>query len=386
MDFRLTEEQQQFAGSLRRWIEDNYSFEQRNTIIHSPAGVSDSAWQALTELGATALPIPADADGLDGTPTDMLVVMQELGRGLVVEPYFATVLGAEFLKRCGGHPILAQVANGRAKLACALQEAQSRHDLFDVLATASATPDGGYILNGKKTAVIHGAQADALIVLARTAHTQRSIDGLSLFLVRADAAGLARTDYRSFDGQRAADVTLDNVQVAAADVLGQAGAAWDVLEAVADHGVALLCAEALGLMDATNTATLEYLKTRQQFGVPIGTFQVLQHRMADMYMHLEQARSITTLAIAKLAATNPVERRQKVSAAKVRVGEAMKYIGQHSIQLHGGMGMTNEMPVSHYFKRMTAIELTLGDTDHHLARFIAQPSFMPSSSPAPATV
>jgi alkylation response protein AidB-like acyl-CoA dehydrogenase len=382
MDFRLNEEQQQFADSLARWMSDNYGFEARKAIIGSPEGISQDAWQTLAELGATALPVPSDAGGLDGTAVDMMIVMQQLGKGLVVEPYFATALAVELIKRSGGHPILEQVAQGQVKLACALQESRARHDVFDVQANAEPSGDG-YVLNGSKAAVIHGGQADALVVLARTAGAQRDTDGLSLFLVRKDAAGLSLKDYRTFDGQRAADVVLDKVTVSSADVLGQAGTAWDTVDAAIDHGTALLCAEALGLMEVTNAATLDYLKTRQQFGVPIGTFQVLQHRMADMYMHFEQARSITLLAIDSLDHADAGDRRYRVSAAKVRVGQAMKFIGQQSIQLHGGMGMTNEMPVSHYFKRMTAIELTLGDTNYHLSRFVSQPAFLPSDASVP---
>jgi len=382
MDFRLNEEQQQFADSLGRWVSDNYGFEARKAIIGSPEGTSQAAWHALTELGATALPVPSDAGGLDGSAVDMMIVMQELGKGLVVEPYFATALAVELLKRSGGHPILEQVAQGQVKLACALHETQARHDVFDVQTSAEPSGDG-YVLNGSKAAVIHGGQADALVVVARTRGAQRDTDGLSLFLVRADAAGLSIKDYRTFDGQRAADLVLNNVAVSSADVLGQAGAAWDILDAAIDYGTALLCAEALGLMEVTNAATLEYLKTRQQFGVPIGTFQVLQHRMADMYMHFEQARSITLLAVDSLDHAEAGDRHYRVSAAKVRVGQAMKFIGQQSVQMHGGMGMTNEMPVSHYFKRMTAIELTLGDTQYHLSRFVSQPAFLPSDASVP---
>lgn len=382
MDFRLNEEQQQFADSLGRWVSNNYGFEARKAIIGSPEGTSQAAWQALAELGATALPVPSDAGGLDGTAVDMMVVMQQLGKGLVVEPYFATAIAVELIKQSGGHPVLEQVAQGQAKLAFALYETQARHDVFDVLTRAEPSGDG-YVLNGSKAAVIHGGQADALVVLARTGGAQRDTEGLSLFLVRPDAAGLSIKDYRTFDGQRAADIVLDNVAVQAADVLGQAGAAWDAVDSAIDYGTALLCAEALGLMEATNATTLEYLKTRQQFGVPIGTFQVLQHRMADMYMHLEQARSITLLAVDSLDHADAGDRRYRVSAAKVRVGQAMKFIGQQSIQLHGGMGMTNEMPVSHYFKRMTAVELTLGDTNYHLLRFVSQPAFLPSDASTP---
>jgi alkylation response protein AidB-like acyl-CoA dehydrogenase len=196
-----------------------------------------------------------------------------------------------------------------------------------------------------------------------------------LFVVAVDAAGVSRRDYRTIDCQRAADITFTNVRVPASALLGKAGAGWDILDAAADYGAALLCSEAVGAMDALNGATLEYLKTRQQFGVPIGKFQALQHRMADMFMQTEQARSMATLAAVKVSSADTIERRRTVSAAKARIGQALKYVGQQAVQLHGGMGVTNELPAAHHFKRLTMIELTLGDTDHHLARFAAQPGF-----------
>jgi alkylation response protein AidB-like acyl-CoA dehydrogenase len=196
-----------------------------------------------------------------------------------------------------------------------------------------------------------------------------------LFLVAADAGGVTRRDYRTIDGQRAADIVFANVHVPASALLGKAGAGWDILDAAADYGRALLCAEAVGAMDALNGATLEYLKTRQQFGVPIGKFQALQHRMADMFMQTEQARSMATLAAVKAESGDVQERRRTISAAKARVGQALKFVGQQAVQLHGGMGVTDELPAAHHFKRLTMIELTLGDTDHHLARFASQPDF-----------
>ena len=375
MDFNFTQEQQQFADALRRWAAKDYGFEQRSKIVYSDTGVSDAAWAALTELGLTALPVPEAQGGFDGSAVDMLVVMQELGRGLVVEPYWATAVGVEFLKRAGGHDdLLEQVAAGQLKLACALGEKQSRHDLSNIATKAEPKGDG-YLLTGTKTVVIHGGQAGALIVSARSSGGQLDQAGISLFVVPADAAGVTRRDYRTLDGQRAADITFDNVQVPATALLGQAGASWELLDAAADYGTALLCAEAVGLMEALNAATVEYLKTRQQFGVPIGKFQSLQHRAADMFMQMEQARSLATLAAVKVASADAEERRRTVSAAKAKIGQAGKFVGQQAVQLHGGMGVTNELPAAHYFKRLTMIELTLGDTDHHLARFAAQPGF-----------
>lgn len=375
MDFNYTPEQQQFKDALRRFIDKDYTFEHRKKIIHSEQGVSDQAWGTLVELGMTALPVPEEQGGFNGSAVDMLVVMQELGRGIVVEPYFATVLGAQFLKLAGGQEtLLEQVASGELKLAAALGEKQARHDLFDIATTAKAEGDG-YLISGTKTVVIHGGQAGMLIVSARSGGAQRDTNGISLFVVPADAAGVTRRDYRTIDGLRAADIRFDNVRVPASALLGGAGAGWDILDAAADYGATLLCAEAVGAMDALNGATLEYLKTRQQFGVPIGKFQALQHRMAEMFMQAEQARSMATLAAVKVSSPDVDERRRTVSAAKARVGQALKYVGQQAIQLHGGMGVTDEVTAAHHFKRLTMIDLTLGDTDHHLARFAAQAGF-----------
>lgn len=379
MDFNFKEEQLQLADALKRWIARDYTFEARRAIVGSPAGVSDAAWATLAELGLTALPLPEAQGGFDGDAVDMFVVMQELGRGLVVEPYFATMFGAEFLRRGQAHDaLLERVAAGELKLACALGERQSRHDLRDV-ATRAVRDGDGWRVDGEKKVVLHGAQAGVLIVSARTAGAQRDEDGITLFAVPADAPGVTMRDVRMLDGQRAADALLRDVRVGADAVIGAAGQGWTILEAASDYGAGLLCAEAVGAMDALFGATLEYLKTRQQFGVPIGKFQALQHRMADMYVHLEQARSMALLAAVRLAddarGGSAAERRRAVAAAKYRVGQAARFVGQQAIQLHGGMGVTDELPASHYFKRLSTIELTLGDCDHHLARFIAQPGF-----------
>ncbi|TFW22464.1 pimeloyl-CoA dehydrogenase small subunit [Massilia arenosa] len=380
MDFQFTEEQQQFADALKRWAAKDYAFETRQKIVLSEAGGSDEAWATLVELGMTALPVPEEQGGFNGSAVDLYVVMQELGRALVVEPYLATVLGAHCLQLGGAHAdLLAQVAAGELRLACALGEPQARHDMRDIATTAIAEGDG-YVLNGRKSVVIHGAQAGMLIVSARSHGGQSETDGISLFVVPADAQGVHITQYRTVDGQRAADILLKDVNVPAAHLIGPAGQGWAVLDAALDYGAGLLCAEAIGALQALFDATLEYLKTRQQFGVPIGKFQALQHRMADMYIHLEQARSMALLAAVKLASENVEERRRAVSAAKYRVGQAIRFVGQQAIQLHGGMGVTNELPAAHYFKRLTMIELTLGDSDHHLQRFIAHADYSSHSS------
>ncbi len=375
MDFNFKEEQLQFADALRRWIGRDYGFESRRAIVGSDAGTSGQAWDTLVELGMTALPVPEEHGGFGGGAVDLYVVMRELGRGLVVEPYFATVLGAHFLRLGGVHgDLLEQVAGGALKLACALGERQARHDMRDIATTATAA-EGGYVIDGAKTAVLHGAQAGVLVLSARTAGGQRDTDGIALFAVPADAPGVTVTEYRTLDGMRAADIRFDQVRLPAGAAIGEPGAAWELLEAGLDYGAGLLCAEALGAMEAVFEATLDYLKTRQQFGVPIGKFQALQHRMADMAIHLEQARSMALLAAVQLDGGDAALRRKVVSAAKYRIGKAAAFVGQQAVQLHGGMGVTDELPAAHYFKRLTTIGLTLGDADHHLARFIAQPGF-----------
>ncbi|MCS6764919.1 MAG: acyl-CoA dehydrogenase [Candidatus Protistobacter heckmanni] len=381
MDFNFSEEQKQLADAVRRFCDKDYGFEARRKIVASAEGVSAQAWEGIAELGLTALPIPEAQGGFSGSAVDMLLVMQELGRGLVIEPYFATVFGAEFLKLAGGHDaVLEQVATGEVKLAAALGERQARHSLNHVSTRAEKAGEG-YKLKGEKNVVIHGAQADKLVVSARVSGGDADTDGLAVFLVDRNAAGVSVTDYRTNDGMRAADVRFD---AAAASLVGTAGKGWELIDAAADYGIALLCAAAVGLIDALNAATVEYTKTRQQFGTPISRFQALQHRMTEMFIHGEQARSMAYLAAVKVATGTPEERRRAASAAKVRVGQACRYVGQQAVQLHGGMGVTNELPAAHLFKRLAMIEVTLGDVDHHLARFASQPGFADTESAAPA--
>ncbi len=377
MNFDLTEEQIQFSESLKRWAAKSYGFDRRAEIIHSEAGGSEAAWQDLATMGVTALTLPADVGGFDGSVMDMLVVMEELGRGLIVEPCFSTALGAEILRLCGGQcALLKKVATGQLKLACALGERNSRHDLFDI-STAASSIGERRLLNGTKTVVVHGAQANQLVVSARSSGDARDTDGISLFLVPADAPGVSMRDYRTIDGLRAADVELKDVEVDSSSILGIEGEAWATIQAAADFGAVLLCGEALGVMEALNTATLEYLKTRHQFGVAIGSFQVLQHRMVDMTIHLAQARAIATLAAMRGFSDSDAQERQRLAAAaKARVGQAMRFVSQEAIQLHGGIGLMDESVVAHYVKRLVAIEMTLGDTDHHLGIFASHPRFV----------
>ncbi|MGF6698087.1 alkylation response protein AidB-like acyl-CoA dehydrogenase [Paraburkholderia sp. MM5496-R1] len=370
MDFTFNDEQQQFADALRRYLDRSYGFEARQQIVRSEAGVSAVHWAAFTELGLTALPVPETQGGFNGGPIDMLVVMQELGRALVVEPFWATAVGIEALRLAGtgdgeDAALLERAAQGEARLAVAFHEPHARYDLFDVATTASGQ-GAQHALSGTKSVVLHGAQADHWIVPAR-------LDGeIALFVVARDAAGVTLTEYRTIDGQRAA--TLEFNGTPARRLAGEHGGAA-TLEQIADYGTLLLCAEALGALDALNHATVEYTKTRQQFGQPIARFQALQHRMVEMLIHAEQARSITYLAAMRYASEDANERRRAISAAKVRVGQAARFVGQQAVQLHGGMGVTNEVAAAHLFKRLAIIETTLGDVDHHLARFATLPGF-----------
>jgi alkylation response protein AidB-like acyl-CoA dehydrogenase len=370
MNFNFTDEQQQFADALRRYLDKHYGFEARQAIVRSEAGVSNEHWSAFAELGLTALPVPEAQGGFDGGTVDMLVVMQELGRALVVEPYWSTAVGIEALKLSGtpeaeDAALLERAATGEIRLAVAFHEPGARYDLFSIDTTATRQ-GAGYTLSGAKSVVQHGAQADFWIVPAR-------LDGeIALFVVARDALNTRITDYRTIDGQRAASLAFD---AAPARKLNGRHAGAAALEHIADYGIVLLCAEAVGALDALNHATVEYTKTRQQFGVPIGRFQALQHRMVEMLIHAEQARSATYLAAVRYGSDDVDERRRAVSAAKVRVGQAARFVGQQAVQLHGGMGVTNEVAAAHLFKRLAIIETTLGDVDHHLARFAALPGF-----------
>ncbi|CAG9236364.1 Putative pimeloyl-CoA dehydrogenase (Small subunit), PimD-like [Paraburkholderia sabiae] len=370
MNFNFTDEQQQFADALRRYLDKHYGFEARQAIVRSDAGISKEHGSAFAELGLTALPVPEAQGGFNGGTVDMLVVMQELGRALVVEPYWATAVGIEALKLSGtgegdDAALLERAAQGEIRLAVAFHEPDARYDLFSIDTTATRQGDG-YTLSGTKSVVQHGAQADFWIVPAR-------LDGeVALFVVTRDAANTQITDYRTIDGQRAATLAFNATP--ARKLNGKhAGAA--ALEHIADYGIVLLCSEAIGALDALNHATVEYTKTRQQFGVPIARFQALQHRMVEMLIHAEQARSATYLAAVRYSSIDADERRRAVSAAKVRVGQAARFVGQQAVQLHGGMGVTNEVAAAHLFKRLAIIETTLGDVDHHLARFAALPGF-----------
>jgi alkylation response protein AidB-like acyl-CoA dehydrogenase len=375
MHFSLTSEQQLLSDTVQRFLAKEYGFEARGRILRSPEGWSREVWSKLAEMGLLALQVPEAHGGMGPAPVETLLTLVAMGKALVVEPYLASAVMGTALVRALGSPaqqaaLLPALAAGEAIVVPAHGEEGARWDLERV-ATVAARNGSGWTIRGKKAVVLHAAAADQLLVSARTSGEASDRAGLSLFLVPRDAPGLSLTPYPVLGGERGAEVVLSDVAVPAGALLGEPGAAYEALSAAFDLGVAGLCAEATGALQATLDATIEYTKTRKQFGVPLAKFQVLQHRMADMLIHVEQARSMAYLASLRADERDARERRRAVSAAKVVVGQACRYVGQQAVQLHGGMGVSDETPVSHYFRRLTAIELTLGDTEHHLEQFIA---------------
>ena len=383
MNFDFTEEQTQLRAALTRQLERSYEFDKRKQIVASASGISDKVWQQLAELGALAVALPEEHGGMGGSAVDTMLVMEALGRRLVVEPYVPTVvLGAGLLLDGGSEAqraaLLPGVGAGEKYLALAHDEPEARYQLSHVTTKARAEPSGdGYVIDGHKCVVLGGAAAHTLIVSARTSGDPGDEAGLTLFLVDAGATGVTRHGYPTQDSHRAADVTFANVRVGADAVLGTVGGGYALLERAQQRAIAAVCGEALGVMTMLLELTGSYVKTRKQFGVPIGSFQVLQHRLADMLMRVEQVRSMAHLAATTLALTDSAEgagrllahRRRVSCAAKALMSQAARFVGQQAIQLHGGIGVTDEAQVSHYFKRLTVLELAFGDADHHLGRF-----------------
>jgi pimeloyl-CoA dehydrogenase small subunit len=371
MDFAFTDEQRLLKDSVERLLADRYGFEARQRFMMEPSGWSREMWRSYAELGLLGLPFDEQHGGVDGGPVETMIVMEALGRALALEPFFATVVLAGGLLRRGAPEamrsvLMPKIAAGGLLLAFAHAERQSRYDLADV-ATTARRDGAGYLLYGTKSLVIHGDCADKLIVSARLSGERRDRAGIGLFLVDAEAAGVSRRAYPTVDGLRAAEVALSGVRVAADAVIGEPGNAFPIIAQVADAAIAALATEAVGAMAAMHEITVEYLKTRRQFGVPIGNFQVLQHRAAEMLIALEQARSMALFATMMADEADATERRKAIAAAKVQIGRSARFVGQQAIQLHGGIGMTMEYKVGHYFKRLTTIDTMFGDADHHLA-------------------
>jgi alkylation response protein AidB-like acyl-CoA dehydrogenase len=372
MDFSFNEVQQLFRDSVDRFVAEHYDFEARQRIIAADGGYLPEHWQQFAELGWLAVPFQEDYGGLDGTPVDTMIIMESFGRGLVASPYLSSVVVAgHILNRAATKKqkqiLLPAVIDGSLRLSFAFAEPTSRFDLADVSTTATKD-GGGYRLNGHKCVVLYANTADKVLVSARTAGDQREPMGVSLFLIDMTSSGLSARHYPTIDGQRAADITFDDVRVDADDLIGDKDNILTLIDEACDHGIAAICAEAVGAMSALYDMTLEYIKTREQFGKTLGSFQALQHRMVDVFMAYELSRSIVYAATCKLTVST-AERQRAASAAKVQIGKAGRLVGQEAIQLHGGMGMTDELPIGHYFKRLTAINTTFGDISYHIARY-----------------
>ncbi|MEP2735905.1 MAG: acyl-CoA dehydrogenase family protein [Erythrobacter sp.] len=374
MDFNFTETQDMVRDGLNRLVREEYEWEKRGAVIASESGWRPEIWTQLAELGILGMPFSEDDGGFGGGAVDAMVVMEEFGKGLVVEPFVPTVvLAGGFLKHAGSaaqkEEHLGGIVAGTSLFAFAYAEPRGRFDYANLETTAKK--DGSaYVLNGHKAVVVGAPWATHLIVSARTSGGRSDAEGVSLFIVAKDADGVVTRDYPTVDGRRASEVYFENVSVPAEALIGEEGAALPLIELVTDEAIAAQCAEACGAMKVAHTLTVDYSRQRKQFGVPIGSFQVLQHRMVDMYTEYEQSVSMTYLATLKLDASEK-ERKSAVSAAKVRVGQAAHHIGQEAIQIHGGMGMTDEMQIGHYFKRLTIFDAEFGNVDHHMKRHIA---------------
>ncbi|HUQ72959.1 MAG TPA: acyl-CoA dehydrogenase family protein [Planctomycetaceae bacterium] len=383
MDFNLTEEQRMLKDSVDRFLEKNFSFEQRRQMLADRQPMSAQLWQGLAELGVLGMPFSPDDGGFGGGGVETMLVMQALGRNLTLEPYLATVVlagscvalgAAEWQKKI----LLPGIIDGSLILAFAHAEPNSRFD-FGRVETRASRDGNNFVLDGEKTLVLHGSVADKFIVSARTAGDPADEGGVTLFLVEADEENLGGQEYPLFDGTRALDLQLSGVKVGPESVIGTLEQARPLIDTVLDRAMAALCAEAVGIMDALHATTVEYLKTRQQFGQPIGRFQALQHRAVDMLVQLEQARSMALLAASKVDSPDVSERRRTIAAAKEMAGRAGRFVGQQAIQLHGGMGMTDELNVSHYFKRLTAIDVLFGNSASQRTRFATMMEGQPAA-------
>ena len=372
MDFSFSEEQTLLRNTVQSLLADKYDFDTRRKIVKSADGWNPAMWKQLAELGLLAAPFSEELGGLGGGAIETMILMEEFGRHLVVEPFVETVVLAGGFLREGGSKAQQEahipgIVDGSTVWAFAYAEPQGRYNLADLVTTAKK--DGaGYVLNGFKCVVIAAPWAQKLIVTARTSGGQRDRDGVSVFIVDKSAAGVSTRDYPTGDGRRASEITFENVKVGADALIGMEGKGLPLVEKVTDQAIAALSAEAVGCMGELDKTTVEYCKTRKPFGVPIGKFQVLQHRMVDMFMAYEQSVSMTYMVNLKLT-EGETERVKAAAGAKVQIGKAGRFVGQQSVQLHGGMGMTDELNVGHYFKRLTMIDTQFGNVDHQLKRY-----------------
>ena len=376
MNFEHTEDRRMLADSLNRFVAEQYGIEWRNHNAYGERGFAPERWQQFAELGAIGALFPEEVGGFGGAGFDIAVVFECLGRGLVTEPFLGALVVGRAMAAAGSDAQKARIAElmeGSTVAALAHDEPEGHYELERVATRAERQSGGqgdGWVISGRKAVVVHGQHAQLLLVSARTSGAVDSAEGVSLFLVPGDAAGVQRRSYSRIDGGSACELVLDQVRVDAGALLGAEGQGLPVLEQAVGCGVLALCAEAVGAMDVAKQSTLEYLQTRKQFGKPIGSFQALQHRMADVLLEVEQARSAVINAAAVLDADR-LTRERALSAAKFTIGRIGTLVAEESIQLHGGIGMTWELPLSHYAKRLVMIDHQLGDEDHHLARYMA---------------
>ena len=373
MNFEFTEEQQMVRDSIARFVQDDYDWDTRRDIVASESGISDKAWQTFAELGWLSIPFAEEDGGFGGNIVDTMVIMEEIGKGLIVEPYLPSVLlFGGLLARAGNEGQRAQwlpsVIDGSTSGAFAYLERQSRFEMADCKTQAAASGDG-WVLNGEKVVVFNGANCNQLMVLARTSGEQWDRDGLSLFVVAADAAGVERVSYAMMDGQRVANITFTDVALSADALVGEAGGAMEAVEAVVREATIGLMAEAVGCMGTLNAKTVEYTKTREQFGVAIGSFQSLQHRMVETMIAYEQAKSLLYKAVCEYR-QDPASADATVNALKVLVDRNAKLVYGEAIQMHGGMGITDELDIGHYAKRLMMINTTFGDATYHRAQYM----------------
>ena len=372
MNFDLSEEQQLLKDSVERFVNDNYDLDTRQSLSKNPAGFSDTYWQTMAELGWLGVTVPEAQGGFGGNQADTMVLMEAFGQGLVLEPFFATaVLGTRAVVSGGNADLqsrlLPDVVSGSCRLGLAYAEEQSRFDLEDVITRATAQ-DSGFVITGHKSMVQHGGSADQLVVSTRTSGGQRDENGITLFLVDTKAEGVTVDSFPTVDGQQASEVTFENVFVHADKMLGELDRGFTLLQDIAIDGILALAAEAVGAMEILYKDTVAYTQEREQFDHSLADFQVLQHRMVDMFMEYEQCKSMLYRATLEVV-QNGREAMRTVHALKYMVGKVGTFIGENAVQLHGGMGVTEELRIGHYFKRLLVIDAQFGNSDHHLSCF-----------------
>ena len=374
MDFSYTEVQQMLQDSVKKFVVKNYDFDARSKIIDSDSGYSEENWKLFAELGWLTVPFSEEDGGLGGSAVDLMVMMEEFGKANLVEPYLPSVVlsGCLISELATGEvkgEILEKLVGGDLQLAFAAAESGSRFNSAKVATTAELNGNN-VVINGKKIAVLNGSNADELLVVARESGGESDADGISIFLVNPSTPGITIRPFTNIDGQKSSEIDFNEVTVASSTRLGEKGNALAAIERVTDKAIVGISAEAVGVLETLLQKTVEYSKTRKQFGTVIGTFQALQHRMADMFIECQLARSIVVMAAMKLdSSSGQREKTKAVSAAKSRVGKAIRKVSQEAVQIHGGIGVTNELDVGHYFKRATALEIMFGNTDYHVERF-----------------